>query len=450
MAPPSGPTLFANAGGVPAANPDSATNPEPGKLFGTEDADNLFGLRGGYIHPSLLFQEEWTDNLYNIRLQQQSNFLTIISPGFWLGFPRMEEIPIHFTPNNAAIGGNRFLLTDSESFERLQMYLSGMMEYKTYSSNSDLDTTAWQTEGLVRYNMPSGLSMHVLDRYSSDRDRFDRGSFALQESTTGQPVLPDPLTPTFIWDYTANLLNAAVSYTTDDRYAALIDYTSFRLVYDDEDSAWLSRTDNNLKLGVTYHYSPKTSFLAEYARATVNYDERVDNDSENSFYYGGVEWKGTSRIQLSAKAGYQSKSFDNITLNSDAFSMEAIFDYLVSDKTKISLTAYRALEETNSFADHGMETTAASLRYEQRYSYRLRGSCELHYALSDHSEFTATPESGTEARKDTTFSIRPAVEYVFRDWLTAELAYSYTKRDSTDNQFDYATQTATLGLNFAL
>ena len=43
--------------------------------------DNLFGLEGGYFHPYITLQGEYTDNLYNIKTNKTSNFLTTLSPG---------------------------------------------------------------------------------------------------------------------------------------------------------------------------------------------------------------------------------------------------------------------------------------------------------------------------------------------------------------------------------
>ena len=53
-------------------------------------------------------------------------------------------------------------------------------------------------------------------------------------------------------------------------------------------------------------------------------------------------------------------------------------------------------------------------------------------------------------REDDTFEVRPSVQYLFKDWLMGELAYSYERRDSSDDLFDYDTNTILVSLNFAL
>lgn len=425
--------------------------PAPGRLFGSDDSEDLFGLRGGFIHPSLQFREEWTDNIYNIDEGRQSNLLTMVSPGIWLGFPRMEEVPLRFTLNNGAIGGHRFLVADSETFERFQGFLSATAEFKYYSATSELNDTAWRAEAFARYNLPAGLSLHVLDSFSVDRDRFDQGSFQQQETPSGQQGSPDSPSPSFIRNYTANMVNTALEYAATDRYTLNFDYTNFLLVYDDEND-WLNRSDNSFTLSLSYHFTPKTSLLAEYSHALVSYEEQEVNDSSNTFIYTGLNWKGSSRISLSAKGGYQIKEFSNSgETDTGIFSMEAAFDYLISEKTNISFRTYKALEETNTLGERGMDTLVAKLRYEQQFSYRLRGVCELHYELNDHAVFSESRQPGAgEPRKDTTYAVKPAIDYLFRDWLTVELAYAYETRDSSDNSYNYSTQTVMLSLNFAL
>lgn len=443
-------SVLAVALAAPAGTSTDKT-PASGKLFGNDDPESLFGTRGGYFHPSLLLQEEWTDNLYNLKLVEHSNSLTSISPGFWLGLPRMDDPPITFNTNNSAIGGTRFLITESQSYERILAYLAGNLDYKTYSTDSTLNYSSWRVEGYSRYKMPVGLTMHLLDRWSSDRDRFDRGSFPLANVSfvEDDPVLFEQ-TPK-AWDYDSNLLNASLMYEVSDSYRAKIDYNNFLLAYADDANSWLNRTDNTIALSLFYIYSPKTSIFAEYNFADTTYQDDNDNNSTSVYYYGGLSWKG-AKLSLMAKAGYQAKEYESVHPQTQgAFSMESLFDWLLTDKTKIAFTLYKAIEETNVRLDHGMDTLAGTLRYEQRFTYRLRGTCEAGYELNDHTGF-ARAHLGLleEERQDTTFSLRPSLEYSFRDWLTAGLTYSYEQRNSTDSRYDYSTQTVTLGINFTL
>ena len=435
---------------------DAVTAPLPAaekrhdRLFSMESPDRLFGYRRGNIHPLLTLQGIWTDNLYNINIDERSSFLTVVSPGIWIGFPWLEDIPVSYTAANAAIGGSRFMVTDADDFERLQAYLFGGLDYRYYSADADISYLAWKVEGFFRYNMPAGFSLQLLDRYSRERDSFDRGSFQAGDFITDQGTI-SVTTPSSIRDYSSNLADFSLSYDMTDTYSLNGKYSRFLLVYDDEENSWLNRTDNGFSLAFSYHYSPKTSFFAEYSMVFITYDRDTGNDSAHTFYYGGVDWQGTAKTSLSAKAGYQIKQYDSDQIDgSSAFSMEGLLSYKITEKTGISFSLYKALEETDSFTARGIDTIAGRLAYEQRFSYRLHGKCAFSYELNDYQEFPRYEYGGVSQRKDTIFAVKPSIEYILRDWITVDLAYSFENRDSNDNPYDYTSQSVILTLNFSI
>lgn len=75
---------------------------------------------------------------------------------------------------------------------------------------------------------------------------------------------------------------------------------------------------------------------------------------------------------------------------------------------------------------------------------KITGKCRFTYENADYTQLAASN------REDDTFEVRPSVEYLFKDWLMGELAYSYETRDSSDELFDYDTNTVLFSLNFAL
>jgi hypothetical protein len=140
------------------------------------DDSDLFGMRGGYVHPYITFAGEYTDNLYNFKENKTSNFLTRISPGIWFSLPRTKQIPITIAPHNTSPGGLQLQIKDYEGTDRYQAYALGGLDFNAYSEDSDLNDTDARLEGLYRYNMRGGLSLQVLDRFTYGQDRFEIGS----------------------------------------------------------------------------------------------------------------------------------------------------------------------------------------------------------------------------------------------------------------------------------
>ncbi|HBI14604.1 MAG TPA: hypothetical protein DDY20_03670 [Desulfobulbaceae bacterium] len=433
----------------PANKEEVPTSPPAKQNPSTSD---LFGPRGGYLHPFLGIREEYTDNVYNIDVDKVENFLTTVSTGAWLSAPRLKEVPASIAPHNAAVAGMRYSVPASGSFERFQTYLLGALDYKTYSTESDLDYTAWHLEGMYQQNLPAGISFRVRDRYTRDQDRFDIGSFQLQDFIVEPGGISVRSTPSQIRDYISNQAIFSTHLEFGERFSAMFNFINFFLDYEDDKDEWLDRTDNSLGLTLSYKYSPKTSFFIEYDRAVISYSADTPNDSQDSFFFGGINWQGSAKTSLIAKGGYQLKQYDiEDNEDSDTFTMEAQLNYLITDKTKIGFSLYRAMEETDSLRNRGMVSTAARLRYDQRISYRIQGGIELGFEENDYDGFDPTvpvflPE---EARLDTRYLVRPSLHYFFRDWLVGELSYTFEDRNSTDTYYDFTSNTFFFSINAA-
>ncbi len=391
--------------------------------------------------------------MYNLNVDETDNFLTIISPGIWVGYPRTKEIIAGASPHNASAGGSRSPLSAGGAFNRFKAYLLGGMDHKIYSENSDLDATSWRIKGMFQYALPAGLSFRVSDQYLRERDKYDIGSFLPQDFTVDQGNLIVSSTPSRIRDYYSNRASLDVNLDMSERFNAGFNYTNFFLDYDDNINNWLNRSDNQFSGSVSFKYSPKTSYFVGYSQAFISYETDTSNDSEYANLYGGINWKGSAKTSLSASGGYQVKKYDNIDKEDhDSFMMNANLYYLLTDKTKISLGLDKSLEESDSLSSRGKDSIAATLTYSQEFTYRMNGYCNFRYQYNDYEGFNREDNDlfASEARKDTLFKVKPGIRYQFRDWLMTELAYSFENNNSNNGFYDFTSQTIFLSLNAAL
>lgn len=399
-----------------------------------EDAvseDDLFGTEGGYFHPYLSLAGEWTDNLYNLDDNKKSNFLTRISPGIWLAVPRSKVIPVTITPHNTSAGGLQQQLKDHYGTDRYQVYALGGVDFLNYSEDSDLNSVDGNIEGLARYNMPSGLSLQILDRYSQGHDKFE----------AGVSNLVDPLQ-----EFNSNIVMGTVDWQMTEKLRAKADLSNFMLDYDDEINNYLDRDDDVLDLYGYYDYSEKTSFFVQYSLIDVSYDTAL-RDNQQDFIYGGIRWDTTEKLSLMFKAGYQQKEYDrSITGESDydgfAFDLQSIYRF--REKAELTLNLYRKNEETDSAVALDKEVLGGNLGYSQQYTDKISGKFDLTYEDSEYRQFIL------QDRDETLVSARPAIQYLFKEWLMGEVAYSYETRGSSDDFFDYDTNTFFVSINLAL
>lgn len=432
---PSKPELFSNQ---PAITGNDATT------------ERMFGQRGGFIHPYFKLQGEWTDNLYNLDVAQVDTFLATASAGVWYSLPRLDEVPVSFLTHNSAIGGARLLSTRDDSFERSIAYLSGNINYTTYTENSDLNYASGNIEGLYQQNLPVGITLGVLDRFTRGQDAFDRGSFLPEDfNEEGDSLVKT--TPSVIRQYYSNLANLSIYVDVSSKLTGELQYSNFFLNYDDDDNSWLNRTDNRYGASLKYKYSPKTSFVLEYDHVVIDYETEDIYNGDSSFYVFGMTWKGSEKTSLSAKGGYQTKQYSSGDASDlGTFTSQIVFNYAITDKTKIAFYLYKALEESNSQVNSGMDTIATNLHYEQRFNYRVLARVDFNYEKNEYEAFTSDAiNDSIEQRSDTRFLVRPAIEYTLRDWLMFDLSYIFENRNSNLNNFDYTTQRVTFSVNMA-
>lgn len=394
--------------------------------------EELFGEKGGYWHPYITIGGEYTDNLFNVADDTTSSFIGRIAPGIWFSLPRTKQIPIEIEPHNTSPGGLEWMIKDYEGTDRYQAYALAGLDYRMYSEDSDLNDTDARLEGLFRYNMRGGLSLQVLDSFNYAQDDFGVGS----------------ATDDNLRRYTSNVVMGTADYQLTEKLRAKIDISNYILDYEESVNDIFDRTDNTLDLYGYYVYSPKTSFFLQYRFIDVAYDSEESKDNNQHYGYGGIKWDSTEKLAFRFKAGYQEREYEENSV-SDAYDWSGLALYFESlyrwtEKTNFSFDLYRRSEESDSGDAIDKIALGAVFNYHQEITEKLSADLDIRY---EDYEYTQIDFSD---RDDTRFYIRPALQYLFREWMMLELAYSFDKRDSTDETYDYDTNKVMLNLNFAM
>lgn len=412
-----------------SAEGDVSLLPEDVEIAGEED--DLFGLKGGYFHPYLTLTAEYTDNLFNLDEERTSNVLTVITPGIWFSIPRKKQIPVTVAPHNSSPGGVQLQLDDYAGEDKYQLYLLASLDYKMYSADSDLNDESYILEGMFRYNFSGGLSLQIVDRYTHTQDRFEVG-------------FPDSRN-THIFD--SNWLVGTADWRITEKLRVQADLSLFDLVYDEDVYDYLDREDLAFDLYGYFDYSLKTSFFLEYKHVNITYDVDSFKDSEQDNLLLGVKYDSTEKLAYLAKLGYQTKEY---TSNTEGFSdydgvtveLQALYKF--SEKVKLTLDGYYRNEETDDEGASDKTVLGVAFGYDHEFSDRLSGRIRLRYENADYTEVTIAE------RDDDRIVFRPSLQYAFREWLMAEVGYEYDTRNSTNDVYDYYTNSFFIDVNLAL
>ena len=380
---------------------------------------DVFGKKGGYLHPFLMLEEMYTDNLYNTDTGEEEDFITTISPGLWLALPSNREKLLEIGTTTTSPGGLNMSRIKPEATRRYQTYLLYSPEFVFYKNNSQHDTVNHQAEGLFQYNFNMGLSLDVIDQYNITHEANNNG---ISEELD---------------KYKDNLFNILAIYQPSEKFKFRVDYSNFDLDYDEDENNYMDRNDDSFACYIFYKIKPKTSIFAEYEFSDIEFDTFTASDSVEHRYYAGVQWDVTAKTRGRFKIGYIDKDFDNSGVeDQDDYSVEIQAQHNFTAKRAIELMGFRRFNESNFIDSSSFLTTGASAAWLQRFNDKWSGTLEVSYTYDEYYELFVDNQNPKE-RTDKIFSFSPAIRYEMKDWLTFDLGYTYINRDSDIDRFDF-------------
>jgi len=422
---------------------DAAAEAEDGAQVqtATDDADSspdegshVFGYRNGYVHAALAAKGEWTDNLFNNDANKQDNFLTQLSPSFWITLPRRSKRPMQLVSDNTAVGGLQYTPADTDEYNKVQAYLAGNIDFMNYSADSDLNHAEGDIDAMLQYKPFDKLSFQALDKYTHSQDIFN-----LAEATADNNRV-----------YDSNVFGLGAAWYSRDRFSVKGGYRNFFVEYDEAVNDFMNRTDNGFDIALYYEHSAKTNFFLEYQYLMAEYDEKKMPDNDNNFLAAGVNWQATVKTNLMAKAGYQGVSYDELEQGS---SLASVYDdsesnfYFESQgiwqatyKTSLLLNAKYSIEQSDSEQALNKTVLAFRLALDHRFTDRLRGDVNFVYENSDYAQFSG------EDRSDDRWYLKPELLYAVNKWLFLSAYCSFDSKDSNYDGLDYDTNTFGIGV----
>lgn len=405
---------------------DSSLLPEGEALI--TDSDDLFGSENRMIHPVLTLEWAYTDNLFASTSNEQSSSIFRISPGVWFSLPRKKEQPVLINVHNASPSGLQYEIDEYGGMDRWQLYGKVGADLYMYSEDSDLNAEDFYIEGLGRYNMASGLSLQLMDKVMLGHDRFGEGA----------------ATPANLREYTSNLFKATADWDVTEKLRLRIDYTNFTLSYDSSVNNVYDRVDNGIDLFGYFNVTEKTAFFLQYGYIDVDYDVNSAANNSQDYWYAGVKWDTTEKLSLHLKGGIQDKEFKTESPgyeNSDSFAVDFQAHYRMTVKTDIILNFYNKIEESDNDLASEKVVFGLNFAYDQEVREKINFRFDFIYENADYSLLNLSN------RDDDWYYVRPSLRYFFKEWLMAEAAYIYEKRDSNDNTYDYDGNTVLFSIN---
>jgi hypothetical protein len=174
---------------------------------------------------------------------------------------------------------------------------------------------------------------------------------------------------------------------------------------------------------------PKSSLLVEARRTDQDYIlSSSPLDSHEDRIYGGVTWEATAATTGTVKVGTLRKRFDSDLPGFSGTSWEALITW--APRTYSSFDFYSARYPTESTGlGSFILTDASGVVWNHNWSSYVSTAISARYQRDRYQGFD---------RNDDTTGLGLRVGYKFRRWLTLGAEYSYLRRDSNLDQFDFS------------
>ncbi len=392
---------------------------------------DVFEKKRRHVFPFISVTFLYTDNVFNTKRKKESDFITVISPGFALKIPYAKEKLALIDSSTISPGGYIVESLSYEFFRRFQAYLSYQTEIELFSRHSEENFVKHRARAYLGVRFRGGLALELQDEFRKSRDDWGTGvSFDSEE-------------------FYSNLFTAAITYDPGRKIWLRGAYTHFYVNYDSSINRFRQRRDNAFSGEVLYKIRPKTSLFVEYEYIDVNYTKDDSLDSKEHHIYGGVRWKVSGKTEGILKAGYGKKNFRIKIKSSRDFILEAHVNHRLTAKGAFSLKAWRKTNETNVGGAGYMFSEGISLGYTHRITSKISGLVSASY-LHDKYRDVVTADVNTRKRVDRYMRAGITLRYEYRNWLNTDLGYIYSTRDSNFSEFDYSNNTLYFRINSAI
>ncbi len=206
--------------------------------------------------------------------------------------------------------------------------------------------------------------------------------------------------------------------------------------YFDGEVDYLNRNRFNAGAQVFYNFNTKTNLFAEYMFSDIVYQTNGLSNSIGHQIGLGINGQVAPKVTGTAKATYAMRDYSHDVQGAenhpDLFGYYAALTWQATSRNTIKLSGERKMEETIYGVNRYFADTIVALTAAHKFNKRLSASVLLGWEAMDY----AREEAGNK-RHDTLYTVRPQIDYLFKEWLMAGVWYQYRTRTSNSDWAEY-------------
>lgn len=188
---------------------------------------------------------------------------------------------------------------------------------------------------------------------------------------------------------------------------------------------------NRLDIGAAAYYnvSEKTRLFAEYTYHILAYQKNQDNNSNGGTVALGVEGQVAPKVTGEAKLTYNYRNYTHDLAGYDNYAdligYNVAFTWEPTTQNLIRLSGSRDFEETIYTNNRYFVSTGVKLYGSQKIMDKFTAGLTLGYENLAYAKAVAGVK-----RSDDVITVKPELNYQFKEWLSAGVWYQYRRRAS--------------------
>ena len=199
---------------------------------------------------------------------------------------------------------------------------------------------------------------------------------------------------------------------------------------------YLNRNRVNAAAQLFYNFTPRTYAFAEYMFSDIVYQGNQENNSISHSAALGLTKKLSGKVTGTVKVTYDARRYSHKIPHADnqpdLVGYYAEILWKPTSRDIISLSGDRSMEETLYGTNRYFIDTFVSIYMRHQLNTKWAASLVVGW-----EDLRYTKAVTSHKRHDTLYTVRPSIEYNFKQWLIGSVWYQYRIRHSNEKWPEY-------------
>jgi len=290
----------------------------------------------------------------------------------------------------------------------------------TYSDGKFFDKPTHKFLGLYRFSPSPKFSLSLRDEITRDN------------KVSVLDPLGDYTERTY---YTLHTAIPSIRYNPSPKLGIDLGYQYSSLDYGTVD--YSDTEDQHLFVNFDYTFSPRTSMIISYRNLKHTYQESKDKIFSSNEFGLEITRNLTQKVGGIIGVGYEMRQAAEAANAGDEVTGKLELNYKPTERTQINLGGGVDLG-TSARQDRSYKSKNTGLTITRNLTPKISLKLDDNYRINSYHD---------SERKDDLTSLGLSLEYKITKRMTSSFGYSWRKRDSNDDQYDYTNNVSTFSIS---